>query len=337
MRLDDLTEEELRELENYDEEHKNESVFKKIANVFKKKKTNNNDEYEDIPPIKESFKGKVANSLKKLKEKKNAKKNLKKRKKNSGNSDIPKIKESLKDKFNRFKAKIQNKMANRKRINRQLIKSLAITVVSGTLKLLSLAAMFVSASMATTIGIIPAILVSALFVGSASIAHCVFESEFENFVELNEIRKNSVNKENNDELEIRDLDEEVEYENSNEQQLTEDMGYEEVSEQELANEEDIQLEEGNQLIETPEIIEQEKILKTKLTREEKIGKIREFGIGHDSKLGIYCIPVPKEEKSLQRFIREEYKKEYPEEKIQTFETDEKKVLVLKNKPAMFKK
>lgn len=342
MRLDDLTEEELKELEKYDDDYKNESIFKKIANIFKKKKTVDTcEEYDDIPPVKETFREKLSNRIGKAKATRQAKKDLKKSKK--------KEKKSLKDRFNEFKAKRKEKKSTKKSINKEFIKSLALTVFSGTLNLLSIGAMFVAASTATSIGIVPAILISGLFVGTAAITHCVFEDEFDHFVELNEQRKSAKALEESDiDFEEVDSDELVDediYEE--EDNLSEDIEYEDVKDSyELEDSDHLNYREiKDEPIDFEEIKSvsdvstdsEEKVLKTKLTREEKIGKIKEFGIGHDSRLGIYCVPVPKEEKTLQRFIREEYKKEYPEEKIQSFDTEKEKVMVFQNKPSMFRK
>lgn len=73
----------------------------------------------------------------------------------------------------------------------------------------------------------------------------------------------------------------------------------------------------------------------KLTREQKIAKVKQecqLGRIKVNDVTSYCVFVAKEDIKLQKFIRSEYRKENPEEKIQSFELGEKKVLVLENRP-----
>lgn len=80
-----------------------------------------------------------------------------------------------------------------------------------------------------------------------------------------------------------------------------------------------------------------KISKAELVRKEKLGKVKnECEINYINNLNAYYVSIPKEDISLQRFIRNEIKKEYPEEKIQSFEVEDKKVLVLSKQPSLFR-
>ena len=76
--------------------------------------------------------------------------------------------------------------------------------------------------------------------------------------------------------------------------------------------------------------------KISLTRSYKPVTIKSWNVKREKGLGIYYISVPKEDKYAQIFIRQEVKSQYPEEKIQTFETEQAKVFVLSKKPTFMK-
>lgn len=73
----------------------------------------------------------------------------------------------------------------------------------------------------------------------------------------------------------------------------------------------------------------------KLTRDEKIAKVKDeckLGRFRIKDVTSYCVMVAKDDIKLQRFIRSEYKKENPKERIHSFVAGNTKVLVLNNKP-----
>lgn len=330
MKLYDFTEEEIREMDaalavEQDIPEVKESKFTEIKNWFKSRKNRQIEEpTDDIPVVKESRIEKIRTWFNKKKEERDLKnenqisikneiKKLKTEKKEikkqNRQTKIDNIKTWFNNKTDNMKTWFSKKKEERKLKKQEkqelkaneiytkgdLVKSTIKCAVLGALSCLSMAGAFISAASVFSIGFMPALLAASCLVVSAKMFNHFFNDEFEKHGIIADYR----NSKKTDEVKSEDLE--------------------------------------GQAIDVNDLVVAKEVTNTKQisTKDEKIAKIKEECQLRRIKINditSYCLLVAKEDVKLQKFIRSEYRKENPEEKIQSFELGDKKVLVLKNRP-----
>ena len=269
----------------------------------------------DIPVVKES-------KIKRIKNWFSSKVNNVKfeRKAENLEKDIPVVKESkiikLSNKISsirkniKLKKEIKTQSQNQKSYKKlSLIKSFGTCLIEATVSCVSFAGALVAASSALTIGFLPAIAIATGFVAASKISNYLFKNEIAEFKKI----KNSYDLNNKKEEKV-ESDELIEEKNT--------VNKKEKSEQTKNS--------INNLVVTTNNIEN-----VKLTREQKIAKVKEeCKLGYVKNLNTYFVFTPKENVKLQKFITNEYKKQYPTEKIQSFVTEDNKILILSQRPIL---
>ena len=201
-----------------------------------------------------------------------------------------------------------------------LVKSYLKVGVLGGLSSICLASAIISAVSVFSIGFIPALACTTGFVVASKIFNYFYKEE----IETNNIIVNSY---------IENKKEVVEEEKENKVGLFKSLKnrFSKSKEKDTITEE-----QENETINVKDlIINTNNISNVKLTREEKVAKVNkecQLVRNRVNNLTTYYVFVPKEDIKLQKFIRSEYKKQYPEDEIQSFVRDDKKVLVLSNRP-----
>lgn len=272
--------------------------------------------------------------------------------------DIPEVKKTLKERFNEWnqerkekreinknvkkEIKKQKKEAKKSKLNMSLIKSFAKCAFSGILTCVAFAGALITASSVFTIGLLPALAITACFIAGGKLMNSAFKKDVEEFKQVRENNiietevtenkvgffkglKNRFSKKkqkdvalsSNDELDIHDVT---------------DLEEESIDIDELLKSSDNEVTKStvnNLNVATTDLNN------VKLTREENIAKVKnecKLGYVKLNNVTTYFVTMPKEDIKLRKFIRNEYKKQYPEDKVQYLELEDKKILVLNNRP-----
>lgn len=251
----------------------------------------------DIPPIKESRIQKMRNRISSMRKKLNIK------------YRISSVKEKLKTKKEERKQRRLEKKEKRQKLHVQgiytkldLVKSFASCVLQGTVACISFAGALIAATSVFTIGFLPTLAIASGFIASSKLASYLFKNEVKEFTKI----KNS-------------------YSSNGEENIQEEFVEEDN------NTVDEKVEEINpvkQDVKNLNIVSTD-VRNSKLTREQKIEKVKEeCQFGYIKNLDVHCVVIPKEDIKLQKFIKAEIKKSNANEKIQQFDTEDKKILVL---------
>ena len=311
--------------DNYDDiPEVKESRFK---NIFRRK-SNNEVDLDDIPSVKISKKEKIRNWFNTKKEKHEFNKNVSK--------EVKRVKKERKEEKRKAGLYTEGELA----------KSIIKCTLSGLLTCTALAGALVAASSVFTIGLLPTILITTSLVAGYKIMNSLFKGEYQ---KLKEIKQNYSSNFKPANIETNKKAKKFGFFKRNKKHLSKSKNKEvkidDIIIEDLDDiEEEIIEEEKQEVIEEPK--QEETIIKNlqvnntkvnnvKLTREQKIAKVKEeckLGYIKNNNLTVYFVSIPKEEITLQRFIKNEYKKQNPEEKIQTLDINNKKVLILANKP-----
>lgn len=354
MEFYDITDAELSELEETDIPEVRVSKFARIKNWFNSRKNRKVENDGDIPEVRISKKEKFSIWYNSKKEERLLKKEQKLIKKEE---QIAKKRENI---FEEYEIKQQKKQLRKEKIGsiktwynskkeakklkcqekpdgiytkKDLIKSFGKCGLQGVLTCAAFAGALIAASSALSIGLLSSLIITTLFAASYKIFDCILK---ENIKDFNKIKTSY-------------YENKVETEKVIEKQKENKVGFFKSLKNRFSKFKEVksQIDEEKFVPISPEelknetinvkdlIINTDKISNVKLTREQKIAKVKEeceLGRIRVNNVTAYCVFVAKDDIKLQRFIRSEYGKENPKEKVQSFEIGDKKVLVLTNRP-----
>ncbi len=218
---------------------------------------------------------------------------------------------------------------------KDLVKSFSKCIFKGTLFCACAAGALMSAVSIATIGFIPAFVMTAAFVGGSWFYNSSCKDSINEFKQI----KEGYNQNTNEDL-VENVEKEGFFKSlrkcfvkSNNKEYEEEVIIDDKQYTELTTDESNEEAIG---VENLVLADTSDIPKVKLTREQKLAKVKEECKLARVKVGditSYCVFVAKDDIKLQKFIKGEYKKQYPEEKVQAIEMEDKKVLLLNNRPS----
>lgn len=281
-------------------------------------------------------------------------------------NDIPEVKKTFRERFNEWnierKEKKQinkNALKETKKLKKEskkgkndLIKAFVKCAFSGVLTCVAFAGALITASSVFTIGFLPALAITACFVAGGKLMDSAFKKDI---VEFKEVRENNIIEKEVEENKTgffkglknrfsKKKQKNVVSSNQNELDVEEFLGIQDINEPEedfinvdelLGGLEEKEISKTKPAVNNLNVVTTD-LKDVKLTREENIAKVKkECKLGYVKLNGVttYFVTMPKEDIKLRKFIRNEYKKQYPKEKVQYLEVEDKKVLVLGNRPS----
>jgi len=321
MELLDFTDE---ELEVRDIPEVKESRISRIRNWLSFRKNRNVVEYNDIPAVRlsRSEKADIRKANRELKRetkliRKQDKKTIKKE-----NRELRK-QNRLEKRALRKQRRLEKRAVRKANFDnkKDMIKSYAKVAVYSILTSACFAGVVISAVSLLTIGFGTALLTSTALGLACTIFNTLRKSESEKLSNLT--KASNGNQEVKSNSFFKSLKQGLGKQKEKEENVTDNTV-------ELAKEET-----EEKTINVKNLVVADDVSNVKLTREDKIARVKaetKLARVRVNNVTSYCIFVAKDDIKLQKFIRSEYRKENPEEKIQSFDMGDTKVLVLANRP-----